>query len=130
MAKVRKMIYVIRLCYACGSDKTYVRKNGYLKWYPNPPIGWLCSKCYTKYIAMSKWRPKYNLRLLKFKDKKVLAERPVRIGVCNWCRAVVPFDCKRTNIHHEVYDDSDVLKHSIEVCASCHGVETRRKKST
>lgn len=44
------------------------------------------------------------------------------VGVCNLCRAVVPFDCSRTHRHHERYDKDDITKHTIELCSKCHGL--------
>lgn len=50
-----------------------------------------------------------------------------KIGVCNWCRNVVGFDCKRTAWHHDdnrYYDD--ISKNIIELCPTCHGKETQK----
>ncbi len=55
-----------------------------------------------------------------FKGKQILLQYNPKIGVCNLCRKVVPFDCKRTNMHHEEYDNTDPLKHTIEICVGCH----------
>lgn len=59
---------------------------------------------------------------MKFQGKRVILDRIVRIGVCNWCRAVRPFDTKQTQLHHDdnKYDISDPLKYTIELCAKCH----------
>ena len=35
---------------------------------------------------------------------------------------------KRTSLHHEKYDDSDPLKHTIEVCNSCHGKDSMERR--
>jgi hypothetical protein len=37
-----------RICRECKSDKTRVRKDGYINWYGNENQGFLCSKSYDK----------------------------------------------------------------------------------
>jgi hypothetical protein len=51
----------------------------------------------------------------------------LRIGVCNYYRAVVGMInpqtdnfCSKTERHQEDYDDDDPLAYTIEVCANCH----------
>jgi RNase P subunit RPR2 len=56
---------------------------------------------------------------ISFKGQTIILEDPKR-GVCNLCRAVIPFDCKKTLMHHESYHDNDPLKDTIELCVSCH----------
>lgn len=65
-----------------------------------------------------------NLHKLKYKDKHLTFKESVKIGVCNGCRAVVPFDAPCTQTHHEYYDDNDPLKGTIELCVKCHGKES------
>ena len=62
----------------------------------------------------------HNKRRFKFINQIIFADEPPRIGVCNLCRAVVPFDTKRTNMHHEKYHTNAPLKDTLEVCNSCH----------
>jgi hypothetical protein len=62
-----------------------------------------------------------------FRGRKVWLGYDPRSGVCNGCRAVAPFDCDITHMHHEEYDPNDVLSHTIEYCPKCHGI-TRRKE--
>lgn len=58
---------------------------------------------------------------LHYKGKLIQTKTSLsRIGVCNWCRSVMPFDCKTTQLHHEEYDDMNPEKHTIELCMSCH----------
>lgn len=128
-------------CSKCGSSTTTMgqnrrlRKDGkmgapYANWYTNKDGKWLCRKCYFNTIQNPKWNPIFrkihNPRRLTYKGKVVLLAKPPRVGVCNWCRAVVPFDCQRTNMHHESYHDDNVLKDAIELCPRCH-YETKRK---
>lgn len=111
--------------------------------------GYICLKCYMKLIHHpryyknnrdriidngKKWyeenhdKPevierikRWNSRKMIFKRKQIYVKENPRIGVCNLCRAVVPFDCKVTNIHHIAYHEEDPLKDTIELCARCHG---------
>jgi hypothetical protein len=87
----------------------------------------MCIKCYNKYIINPKWRPVLDKTRFKFKDKTVHAPQCPRVGVCNFCRAVVGETntqvdrlCKRTNIAHTAYHDDNPLKDAIELCVSCH----------
>jgi len=67
-------------------------------------------------------------RCIRYKNTLMLLDEPLRIGVCNWCRRVVPFDTMQTQLHHDEnrYDDADVLRYTIELCNSCHTAETNR----
>ncbi len=51
----------------------------------------------------------------------------LRIGVCNYCTAVInEVNAQngkvvyKTESHHEEYDDIDPLAHTIEACPECH----------
>jgi hypothetical protein len=70
---------------------------------------------------------------IKYKDKRVYLDKIPRTGVCKLCGARVGVDCQRTHIHHAKYDDSDVIKNTVEVCPACHNRLTfnwdKRKKS-
>jgi len=72
------------------------------------------------------YNPIYQPRRIVFKGKRISIKKNPRIGVCNWCRAVVGIDCKQTQMHHVEYHDDDVLKDTIELCVSCHGKESMR----
>lgn len=124
-----------RVCSECGSDKTRwnqnkrIRRDGtvpppYPQWYDNGKGGWWCKRCHSRLVDDPKWNPSmskiHNPRRLTYKGKVVRLEKPPRIGVCNWCRAVIPFDCERTQMHHEQYDDDNPLAHTIEICPLCH----------
>ena len=64
---------------------------------------------------------KANERRLTYKGKQVMLDKNPRIGICSECyRSVHTGEIKRTNMHHIEYDDSDVLAHTIELCAACH----------
>lgn len=65
---------------------------------------------------------------IRFKGRIIDVGFNPYIGVCNWCRAVVKFDCKKTAMHHDDdrYDDLDPLRYTIELCPKCHRKETIR----
>lgn len=66
--------------------------------------------------------------LHRFKEKWRYLSKDPKIGVCNWCRAVTPFDCNRTSLHHDEnrYNINNPLQYTIEICDSCHMKESRR----
>ena len=121
-----------RVCFECGSDKTKMhignkQKDGTRKPYPEwrrDSLGhWICRRCYQQIINPI-YNPIYsnihNPRRLTYKGKVIRMKNARRIGVCNWCRAVTPFDCAKTELHHEQYDDNNPLAHTIEICPRCH----------
>jgi hypothetical protein len=131
-----------RVCSRCESTETRIglrkRQDGsilreYPMWYRDKEKGgFMCHRCYDKFMHHPKSNPIYNpinnKRLLTFKGKLIYVSHAPRIGVCNWCRAVVGEInaqigriCKKTDIHHESYDEKDPLAHTIEGCAHCHG---------
>jgi hypothetical protein len=113
----------------CGSDKTNLGKHklsdGTIKAYPgwhrkDGFDGYLCHKCYSR-IELG---PRNNKRKLNYRGKRIAIGDNIRIGVCNLCRAVSPFDCDRTVRHHtNGYDDFNKLKDTIEICPRCHRME-------
>jgi hypothetical protein len=63
------------------------------------------------------------------KGRQFCFPHEIRVGVCNFCRAVVPFDARQTQRHHiNAVDYDDILKDTIELCAKCHRRE--RKSNT
>jgi hypothetical protein len=118
-----------RLCYACSSNETYIDREGVPRWYFNKGTDLvLCNKCYKHLIGDYNYVRKNRSRFYTYRNKKKQAKSDVRIGVCNWCRAVVPFDTRETHTHHDgnLYDDSNPLRYTIEICESCHPEETFR----
>jgi hypothetical protein len=141
IAKKRTQSDDKRVCSRCGSTETYtekgkVRKDGtrppsYPHWRRDNEIenGWVCSKCFNKYVINVNWRPLWDKRRFLFKDKPAYAPPGSipRIGVCNWCRAVIGEInaqigklCKMTSIAHMAYHDDNPLKDTLELCAYCH----------
>lgn len=83
-----------------------------------------CKTCHSRLIHNPKYNPdrhkKYNPRRLSYKGQIILLDHDPKTGVCNLCRAVVPFDCKKTGMHHFSYSDNDPLADTIEICQKCH----------
>lgn len=117
-----------RICSNCHSDKSRT-KQGREIWSVFGQ-GYLCDRCNTRIFRNPKRSretiKKYNSRQLIFKRKHVYVKENPRKGVCSWCGAIKGINCKATNIHHTQYHDDDVLKDTIELCASCHGKESER----
>ena len=124
-------------CCECGSNKTYVRKTSKTRWHlgrpewykhPDIPNKFLCNKCYLRLPQKQQKRQQlskiYHKKQHYYKNRNIHLDYEPRIGVCNWCRAVAPFDTKMTHIHHEQYDDNNPSKHTIEICVECHRKET------
>lgn len=125
-----------KICSQCGRNKTYVRTvkynttRGELRycksehWLHDGLGGWMCHNCRAKLIDNPKESKEShherNARRIKFKDKIIVLDEAPRIGVCNVCRAVVPFDCKATHMNHHEYYESDPRKGALETCPACH----------
>lgn len=109
-----------RHCANCNSKETTVRKTtGYEQWYRFREE-WICQKCHNTLVKNPKFHPIKNPQRMLFKNRHMQLGINPRIGVCNLCRHVVPFDCKKTDMHHEKYHSKKPLKDVIEVCPSCH----------
>lgn len=137
---------IIRVCSDCHSNETRWRQGckrndgtigpAYPNWYLDGIGGWYCHACYMKNIisptvdvaTRKKRNAPYNTRRLKYKDKLLLLAANHKIGVCNLCRAVVGFDCQRTHMDHEKYDDSNPLAHTMEICPRCHEKKHREER--
>jgi len=108
-----------RRCSDCNSVKTSLTKLGFPKWYfikkdKSKPI---CAKCYDKL---------YNIKHIRFKDKRLLLEANPRIGVCSNCgKSIAKGEIKKTDMHHEKYDPKNPEAHTRELCVGCHNKERR-----
>ena len=58
---------------------------------------------------------------ITYKGKRIYLEEKPRLGLCELCDVQ-----GYTHIHHVEYDESDVLKNTVELCPSCHGKETMK----
>jgi hypothetical protein len=124
-----------RVCSNCGSDKTGMKKDRYPNWFRYND-GYICESCYGKLIhnpsrskeSIQKYNARNNHKMINFKGKRILLKDDPRKGICSWCGAVRGKDCKITNLHHIEYHDDDILKDTVELCASCHAKESERIK--
>lgn len=109
-----------RICYCCGSTNTSTKLSGKPRWHLNLPTNlMLCHICYSKYIQNPKSRIEgYYRRLINFKGKEILLKTNPRKGFCQLCGKT-----GYTHLHHTQYDDVDVLRHTVELCPSCHAKE-------
>ena len=112
---IGKKLRVYRVCYGCGSETTYIDKRNATLWYTNERTSMvICNRCYNRIFL--------NPRRINPRGKKhmSLKENP-RKGICCKCGKVGG----KTDMHHTQYHDDDILKDTIELCASCHAKLTR-----
>ena len=113
-----------RTCSECGSDKTHLKFGKWPNWYKYKG-DFICHKCWSKLINHPKWNPIVSVKRLVFKNKRLNLKENPRIGICNYCCAVVGINCKKTVMHHYAeYDEDNPLKDTVELCASCHMKES------
>jgi len=115
---------ILRLCYNCGSDKTYINNNGSFMWYKHED-GLLCNKCHCKLFINPKWVPITVPKRIWYKNKSVRLKHNPRTGQCSICLRKKGEGIKLTHMHHIQYHDDDPLKDTIEVCVSCHKKQHR-----
>jgi hypothetical protein len=130
----RHRIRVKRFCLICGADYTYRNNRGWDYWFRFND-GWKCSKCYQRLNhrtrnpeVVKRFNAKNNPRVLTFKSRRILVQKPPRKGICQWCGARRGIECRVTNLHHIEYHDEDPLRDTIELCAKCHAKESWRLK--
>lgn len=90
----------------------------------------ICKNCYNRERrAEGKYyykNPKPNIlntnnARIKFKGKTMLLDKNPRTNICQLCGRKYPDDLPtQTALHHTKYDTNDPLKHTIELCSSCH----------
>ncbi len=118
---------MIRKCASCDSMDTYINKNGVPIWHNhNKDNNFLCQSCYDFYVN----HPAYRPFRISFKGKDVYVNKRPRKGICKLCGKKIGdtyTDCygkqkiiKFTHMHHNKYDKSDPIKHTKELCPSCH----------
>jgi len=113
----------LRICYACGSQKTFIDKFGE-HWVINKGTNLvLCQRCYGRHV----YAPIHNRKKLYFKPlkKEIWLKECPRTGICSWCGKE-----GRTEMHHIEYHIEDVLKDTIELCTPCHNKESARLGQT
>ena len=69
-------------------------------------------------------------KILTYRGNKVVFDQDIRTGVCYFCKKEGRAQKSRTTyLHHVIYDNSDPLAWTIEVCSSCHyKTDTKNKK--
>lgn len=72
------------------------------------------------YVAHRDRAAAHARKRIRFLGKKVTLPTPPRTGVCADCGRSVGNGIKVTHMHHEQYDPSDPLKHTVELCVRCH----------
>lgn len=75
-----------------------------------------CKKHYTSFV-----QGRYSKNRVKFHGKSVSLKYNPRNGICSKCGRH-----GHTHMHHKDYDASNVLKHTEELCPSCHATESHR----
>lgn len=147
--------YDDRKCFVNLSHKTYIiPSTGKPHWllFENQ---WVCKSCYGKLIQTPNIDPqkrKYyndkrtkeqiqedNQRRFLFKNKISRAKEKPRKGVCEWCDKNIgdtyinhlgKIDIiEKTHLHHIRYNYNDKLKDTVELCHSCHMIETNRLRN-
>jgi len=128
---MRQQVQLKRSCYSCGSLETYLDDGKSPHWYINrdKEDNSLCRKCFDHLIH----GPKIHACRVRLVINGIRIQLPFdpRIGVCNWCRGVRGIDCRKTDLHHDndIYDITNPLWNTIELCSTCHGKETWRLTS-
>lgn len=102
-----------KVCSRCGSattrmDRRLLKDNKihtYEHWgYHKGRL--VCANCFDHF---------HNKRKIRFKNKRIRLKENPRKGTCSRCKKV-----RKTEMHHEKYDESDPLANTEELCSSCH----------
>ena len=63
----------------------------------------------------------YKNKILTYRGQRIVFDQEIRIGECYFCKkSGWSKRSSTTYLHHVLYDDSDPLAWTIEVCSSCH----------
>jgi heterodisulfide reductase subunit B len=63
----------------------------------------------------------YKNKILTYRGQRMVFDQEIRTGECYFCKkSGWTKRSTKTNLHHVLYDDSDPLSWTIEVCSSCH----------
>ncbi len=75
-----------------------------------------------KVLEYKKTYRKKNPHTVRFKNDIIwIKGRNPRVGKCSLCdRTTKSNEIKITHLHHIIYDVSNPLAHTIELCVSCH----------
>jgi len=59
---------------------------------------------------------------VSYKGKTIQLDFEPRKGICSNCGV----NDEHTHLHHTKYDDSNPLKHTVELCKKCHMAQHRK----
>lgn len=120
---MRRIDPKLTVCPRCNKSNKAIGK--YHPWRFDENKNPVCMNCWWKIDPKGKERSrKNNVKRIRYRGQYIRVKENPRIGVCNLCRAVFPFDCSKTDMHHEKYYDDDKLKGAIEICNRCHMKQT------
>lgn len=118
-----------RFCVACGSDKTYINKQGYQCW-RNYEGHCYCNKCHGRLVDAPKRNPVYAARQFIFLKKRFHDPEKIRTGICSECNKKIGdkyrarynklITIKQTQLHHEFYLTICPWFSRRELCVACH----------
>lgn len=106
------------VCYACGSTNTYRNKSGAFMWNLNRDengnvLHALCEWCDAKHVSRAWYKGTFHT--LAFPGRRIRLKFNPRKGRCVCCGRE-----GRTDLHHTIYDESNPLANTVELCDSCH----------
>lgn len=79
----------------------------------------LCNECYDK-----KYMKRNNERRILFKGKQVYIPMNMRLNVCEVCGRTKEENLGfQMGLHHDYYNNDNVLDYTVEECLWCHGRE-------
>ena len=127
-----------RVCFNCNGKTTTIRKNGSPVWHIIDNHSW-CHLCWMRVIYNPVHNKITNPKRVQYKDKRRFVNGKAKLtGKCDVCKKSIGDEyinhkgeiaiIKLTHTHHKAYHDTDILKDTIEICASCHGKENKGKK--
>lgn len=131
--------YDDRKCLNCGSDKTYIHKDGRKQWHVYLD-GYLCKKCYNNLILNPKLNrinnDRWNSVSIIFLKLHIFLSFNPRKGICSWCgkKKGEKFTTKKgsmgtilTHMHHWFYLPIMPWACTEEICNQCHGIHHNGK---
>ena len=66
------------------------------------------------------WGRRNHHKRVGFKGRRVYLRENPRRGICSCCARERQENEPQFHLHHEVYDSSNPLAHTKELCRSCH----------
>lgn len=135
VARVRgllpKKIATQKTCLACGTTQSYRTPNDRRSMWYHTDDGrvFLCRKCYNNHISNPFVHAVHNSERICYKTKQIQLDYNPRKGICSECgRSVAKGEIKKTNMHHEQYDDDNPAAFTVELCCRDHRYAHCRKR--